>query len=151
MNALFSDLLGDCLKIFMDDFSVFGDDFQSFLSNLTKVLQICIENQLVLSWEKSHFMVREGIVLGHKIRKDGLEVDKAKVEVIKNLPLPINLKQLRGFLGHAGFYQRFLQNFAYLSKPLTSILAKGIDFTLKDEAKEAFGAIKEALIKAPIL
>ena len=151
MNALFSDLLGDCLEIFMDDFSVFGDDFQSFLSNLTKVLQICIENQLVLSWEKSHFMVREGIVLGHKISKDGLEVDKAKVEVIKNLPLPINLKQLRGFLGHAGFYRRFIQNFAYLSKPLTSILAKGIDFTLKDEAKEAFGAIKEALIKAPIL
>ena len=151
MNALFSDLLGDCLEIFMDDFFVFGGDFQGCLSNLTKVLQICIENQLVLSWEKSHFMVREGIVLGHKISKDGLEVDKAKVEVIKNLPLPINLKQLRGFLGHAGFYRRFIQNFAYLSKPLTSLLAKGIDFTLQDEAKEAFGAIKEALIKAPIL
>ena len=151
MNALFSDLLGDYLEIFMDDFSVFGDDFQSCLSNLTKVLQICIKNQLVLSWEKSHFMVREGIVLGHKISKDGLEVDKAKVEVIKNLPLPTNLKQLRGFLGHAGFYRRFIQNFAYLSNTLTSLLAKGIDFTLQDEAKEAFGAIKEALIKAPIL
>ena len=96
-------------------------------------------------------MVREGIVLGHKISKDGLEVDKAKFEVIKNLPLPINLKQLRGFLGHAGFYRRFIQNFAYLSKPLTSLLAKGIDFTLHDEAKEAFEAIKETLIKAPIL
>ena len=71
-------------------------------------------------------MVREGIVLGHKISKDGLEVDKAKVEVIKNLPLPTNLKKLRGFLGHAGFYRRFIQNFAYLSKPLTSLLAKGI-------------------------
>ena len=66
MNALFIDLLGDCLETFMDDFSVFGDDFQSCLSNLTKVLQICIENQLGLSWEKSHSMVREGIVLGHK-------------------------------------------------------------------------------------
>ena len=96
-------------------------------------------------------MVREGIVLGHKISKDGLEVDKEKVEVIKNLPLPTNLKQLRGFLGHAGFYRRFIHNFAYLSKPLTSLLAKGIDFTLQDEAKEAFGATKEALIKAPIL
>ena len=109
------------------------------------------KNQLVLSWEKSHFMVREGIVLGHKISKDGLEVDKAKVEVIKNLPLPTNLKQLRGFLSHAGFYRRFIQNFAYLSKPLISLMAKGIDFTLQDEAKEAFEAIKEALIKAPIL
>ena len=151
MNAFFSDLLGDCLEIFMDDFLVFGDDFQSCLSNLTNVLQICIENKLVLSWEKSHFMVREGIVLGHKISKEGLKVDKAKVEVIKNLPLPTNLKQLRGFLGHAGFYRRFIQDFAHLSKPLTSLLAKGIDFILKDEAKEAFEAIKEALIKAPIL
>ena len=105
----------------------------------------------MLSWEKSNFLVREGIVLGHRISKDGLEVDKTKVEVIKNHPLPTNLKQLRGFLGHVVFYQRLIQNFAHLSKPLTSLLAKGIDFILQDEAKEAFGAIKEVLIKSPIL
>ena len=63
----------------MDDFSVFGDSFDSCLKNLAKVLQKCEETNLVLNWEKRHFLVNEGIVLGHKVSQDGLEVDKAKV------------------------------------------------------------------------
>ena len=151
MNAMFSNLVGDCLEVFMDDFSVFGSSFELCLSNLIKVLQICVENKLVLSWEKSHFMVEEGIVLGHHISKSGLEVDKAKVEVIKNLPLPTTIKQLRGFLGHAGFYRRFIKDFATISKPLTHLLSKDIDFILDNNAKDSFLQIKEALINAPIL
>ena len=72
----------------MDDFSIFGISFDTCLTNLKLVLKICVHNNLVLSWEKSHFMVQEGIVLGHIISKEGITVDQAKVEVIKNLPLP---------------------------------------------------------------
>ena len=151
MNAMFSNLVGDCLEIFMDDFSVFGSSFDLCLANLTKVLHICVENKLVLSWEKSHFMVEEGIVLGHHISKNGLEVDKAKVEVIKKLNLPTTIKQLRGFLGHAGFYRRFIKDFAKISKPLTHLLSKNIDFILDEKAKDSFLQIKEALINAPIM
>ena len=151
MNAMFSDLVGDCLEIFMDDFSVFGSSFDLCLANLTKVLDICVKNKLVLSWEKSHFMVDEGIVLGHHISKNGLEVDKAKVEVIKKLNLPTTIKQLRGFLGHAGFYRRFIKDFAKISKPLTHFLYKNIDFILDEKAKNSFLQIKEALINAPIM
>ena len=72
----------------MEDFSVFGDDFDCCLAHLTKILEVCVRKRLVLSWEKSHFMVREGVVLGHLVSGKGLEVDKAKIEVIQNLPLP---------------------------------------------------------------
>ena len=151
MNALFSEYIGVFLEIFMDDFSVFGMSFDECLTNLEQVLKICVQNNLVLSWEKSHFMVHEGIVLGHIISKEGIKVDQAKVEVIKNLPLPQNQKQLRGFLGHAGFYRRFIKNFAKIAKPLTHLLCNNVDFSLGEEARSSFLLIKEALIKAPIL
>ena len=72
----------------MDDFSIFGFSLDNYLHNLSLVLKCCKETNLILSWEKSHFMVQEGIVLGH-ISKRGIEVDKAKVELIKNLPCPL--------------------------------------------------------------
>ncbi|KAL4310266.1 hypothetical protein GQ457_01G021680 [Hibiscus cannabinus] len=73
MTAIFSDLNEDCLEIFMDDFSTFGEDFDNFLGNLVKVLKRCKETNLVLNWEKCHFMVDEGIVLDHKISSKGME------------------------------------------------------------------------------
>ncbi|KAL4280617.1 hypothetical protein GQ457_03G019350 [Hibiscus cannabinus] len=106
MTAIFSDMNEDCLEIFMDDFSTFGDDFASCLSNLEKVLTRCIETNLVLNWEKCHFMVDEGIILGHKISAHGMEVDRAKIDVISKLPPPTTVKGIRSFLGHAGFYRR---------------------------------------------
>ena len=75
----------------MDDFSVFGVDFDCCLAHITKILEVCVRKGLVLSWEKSHFMVREGVVFGHLVSGKGLEVDKAKIEVIQNLPLPTTL------------------------------------------------------------
>ncbi|XP_078433682.1 uncharacterized protein LOC144704977 [Wolffia australiana] len=151
MTAMFSDLIGNGLEVFMDDFSVFGTSFDNCLSNLEKVLQICAKNNLVLNWEKSHFMVKEGIVLGHHISKNGIKVDREKVEKIQNLALPTTLKELRGFLGHAGFYRRFIPNFAKIAKPLTQLTSKNAEFTFDDNAKNAFLQIKEALAQAPIL
>src|ERR1044072_5825018 len=104
MFAIFSDLIDDCIEIFMVDFSVFGSTFDTCLDNLALVLQRCQEKNLVLNWEKCHFMVREGIVLGHRVSDKGLEVDKEKIEVIEKLPPPTSVKTVRSFLGHAGFY-----------------------------------------------
>ena len=151
MNALFSDYISEFLEIFMDDFSVFGISFDECLTDLEKVLKICVQNNLVLSWEKSHFMVQDGIVLGHLINKEGIQVDQAKVEVIKNLPLPQTQKHLRGFLGHAGFYRDFIKDFAKLAKPLTHLLCNNVDFSLGEEAISSFQLIKEALVTSPIL
>ena len=112
----------------MHNFSVFDDDFDSCLAHETKILEVCVRKRLVLSWERSHFMVREGVVLGHLLSSKGLEVDKAKTEVIQNLPLPTTLRDLRSFLGHVGFYRRFIRDFAKVSKPLTTPLCKDKDF-----------------------
>ena len=106
---------------------------------------------LVLSWEKPHFMVREGVVLGHIVSCKGLEVDKAKIEVIQNLPLPGTVRLLRSFLGRIGFYRRFIQDFKKVSKPLTTLLCKDKDFIIDEEEKRAFMKLKQALIEAPIL
>ena len=96
----------------MDDFSVYGKTFDHCLENLDRVLRRCQEKDLVLNWEKCHFMVHEGIVLGHLVSERGIEVDKAKIEVIEKLPPLVNIKGIRSFLGHVGFYRRFIKGFS---------------------------------------
>ncbi|KAL4360478.1 hypothetical protein GQ457_04G016190 [Hibiscus cannabinus] len=151
MTAIFSDLNEDCLEIFMDDFSTFGDNFDNCLSNLEKVLKRCKETNLVLNWEKCHFMVDEGIVLGHKISSKGMEVDKAKIEVISKLPPPTTVKGIRGFLGHAGFYRRFIENFSKITKPLCSLLEQGRQFEFNEDCTKAFNILKQKLVTSPIV
>ncbi|GJZ66213.1 uncharacterized mitochondrial protein-like protein, partial [Tanacetum coccineum] len=105
MTAIFYDMVEDFMEVFMDDFSVFGNSFDCYLANLDRMLARCEETNLVLNWEKNHFMVKEEIVLGHKISGAGIEVDRAKINVIAKLPYPTNVKGVRSFLGHAGFYR----------------------------------------------
>ncbi|RVX12996.1 Retrovirus-related Pol polyprotein from transposon opus [Vitis vinifera] len=108
---------------------VSGHPFYCFLMVTREaVLHRCIEKDLVLNWEKCHFMVQQGIVLGHVISKNGIEVDKAKVELIVKLPPPTNVKGIRQFLGHAGFYRRFIKDFSKISKPLCELLVKDAKF-----------------------
>ncbi|RVW88257.1 Retrovirus-related Pol polyprotein from transposon 297 [Vitis vinifera] len=117
MLSIFSDMVERIMEVFMDDITVYGTSFEDCLSHLEDVLKRCIEKDLVLNWEKCHFMVNQGIVLGHVISKKGIEVDRAKVELIVKLPPPTNVKGIRQFLGHAGFYRR---SFELLKQFLTS-------------------------------
>lgn len=94
MMSIFADFLDEIMEVFMDDFSVSGSSFKNCLSNLEKILERCVEVNLVLNWEKCHFMVIEGIVLGHIISERGIEVDKAKIEVIKNLQPPKTIREI---------------------------------------------------------
>ncbi|GKA09138.1 reverse transcriptase domain-containing protein [Tanacetum coccineum] len=94
MMEIFHDMIEKTMEVFMDDFSVFGDSFSTCLSHLEKMLKRCEDTNLVLNWEKSHFMVKEGIVLGHKISKLGIDHDRAKVDVIAKLPHPTTVKAL---------------------------------------------------------
>src|SRR4051812_16541602 len=151
MMAIFSDMVEKFMEIFMDDFTITGDSFDQCLNNLTLVLQRCIKTNLVLNWEKCHFMVESEIVLGHKISKEGIEVDRAKVEVIEKLPPPTSIRGIRSFLGHAGFYRRFIKDFSKVSKPLCNLLAKDTAFDFNEECLKAFETHKEKLISAPIV
>jgi hypothetical protein len=112
MVSIFSNTIEDIMEVFMDDFSFHGKTFDHYLENLDWVLQRCQEKDLILNWEKCHFMVWEGIVLGHLVSERGIEVDKAKIEVIEQLPPPVNIKGIRNFLGHVGFYRRLIKDFS---------------------------------------
>ncbi|GKD24397.1 reverse transcriptase domain-containing protein [Tanacetum coccineum] len=151
MMAIFHDMIKKMMEVFMDDFSVFGNSFRTCLSHLDKMLKRCEDTNLCLNWEKSHFMVKEGIVLGHKISKNIIKVNKAKVDVIAKLPHPTTIKGIRSFLGHAGFYCRFIQDFSKIARPMTCLLEKDTLFFFSKECIKAFQTLKKKLTEAPIL
>ncbi|GJV05325.1 reverse transcriptase domain-containing protein [Tanacetum coccineum] len=151
MMAIFHDMIEKTMEVFMDDFSVFGNSFSTCLTNLEKMLKRCEDTNLALNWEKSHFMVKEGIVLGHKISKKGIEVDKAKIDVISKLPHPTTVKGIRSFLGHAGFYRRFIKDFSKISRPMTHLLEKNTPFIFSEDCIQAFQTLKKKLTEALIL
>ncbi|GKA21661.1 reverse transcriptase domain-containing protein [Tanacetum coccineum] len=141
MMAIFHDMIEKTMEVFMEDFSVFRNSFGTCLSHLDKMLKRCEDTNLCLNWEKSHFMFKEGIVLGHKISKNGIDVDKAKVDVIAKLPHPTTVKGIRSFLGHSGFYRRFIQGFS----KITRLLEKDTPFFFFKECIEAFQTLKKKL------
>ncbi|GKA53780.1 reverse transcriptase domain-containing protein [Tanacetum coccineum] len=147
MMAIFHDMIEKTMEVFMDDFSVFGDSFSTCLTNLEKMLKRCEDTNLALNWEKAFMGKRNVSVLGHKISKKGIEVDKAKIDVISKLPHPTTVKGIRSFLGHAGFYQECIQAFQTLKKKLTEtpiLIAPNWDqpFELMCDASDfAIGAV----------
>ena len=149
--SIFSDMIEHVVEVFMDDFSVFGTSFDDCLENLSLVLDRCIEHNLLLNWEKCHFMTTEGMVLGHKVSSKGIEVDRAKVEVIEKLPTPKTVKDIHSFLGHARFYRRFIRDFSLISKPLCHLLSSNVEFIWTRECHESFEKLKKCLITSPIL
>ena len=149
MMEIFSDMIELILEIFMDDFSVFRDSYEGCLENLQNVLERCQEKNLVLNWEKCHFMVTQGIVLGHIVSKKGIEVDKAKVEFY-NLPTPKCVKDIQSFLGHTGFYRRFIRDFSAIARPLCNLLAKDVPFAWSQACEDAFEKLKTMLVSPPI-
>ncbi|KAG9458144.1 hypothetical protein H6P81_002652 [Aristolochia fimbriata] len=151
MITLFHDMIGKMMEIFMDDFTLYGLTFETCLQHLELVLKRCEEKKLALNWEKCHFLVREGIVLGHKISENGIEVDKAKIEVIEKLSPPTSVKAIRSFLGRAGFYRRFIKDFSKIAKPLSNLLSKDVKFDFNNECLNAFNLLKQKLISAPII
>ena len=113
--SIFSDYIENIIEVFVDDFSVYGDYFDACLSNHTIVLKRCMDSNLVLNWEKCHFMVEQGIVLEHIVSRKGIEVDKSKINLI-------HIKEVRSFLGHARFYKRFIKDFLKIARPLCQVL-----------------------------
>ncbi|KAI5320564.1 hypothetical protein L3X38_040272 [Prunus dulcis] len=96
-------------------------------------------------------MVNQGIVLGHVISSKGIEVDKAKIDLIASMPSPTSVKEVRSFLGHAGFYRRFIQDFSKIARPMCNLLAKDMDFVFDQDCENAFNALKKMLTIAPII
>nr|GEY31142.1 reverse transcriptase domain-containing protein [Tanacetum cinerariifolium] len=129
MLAIFHDMVEKTMEVFNDDFSVFRNSFENCLSRLDKMLQRCEDTKLCLNWEKSHFMVKEGIVLGHKISKNGIEVDKAKVDVITKLPHPTTVKV---HMDHSALKYHFTKKDAMVRLLRWVLLLQEFDFDVID-------------------
>ena len=151
MMAIFSNMVEKTIELFMDDFLVLGKYFDNSLENLRNALIRCEETNLVLNWEKCHFMVKEGIVLGHKIYARGIEVDQAKIETIEKLPPLSSVKGIRSILGHTGFYRRFIKDFSKIAKPLSNMLVQGSPFEFDEQCMQTFSILKEKFSSAPIM
>ncbi|RDX97006.1 Retrovirus-related Pol polyprotein from transposon opus, partial [Mucuna pruriens] len=119
------------MEVFMDDFTVYADTFDACLDNLSKVLARCIDTNLVLNFEKCHYMVTEGIVLGHLVSNKGVEVDKSKIDIITSLPNPISVWEVR-------FYRKFIKNFSQLALPLSKLLQKDVELMFDQPCIEFF-------------
>ena len=151
MLRIFSDLVERIMEVYMDDITVYGGSFEECLINLKTVLHKCIEENLVLNWEKFHFMVNQGIVQGHIISENGIKVDKAKIAFISKLPSPINVKTVRQFLGHASFYRRFIMDFSKIAKPLYKMLEKDAKFMWDADYQKSFEELKAYLTTALVV
>ena len=151
MTAIFSDLIEYIMEVFMDDFFVYGGSFEKCLDNLEIVLQRCRERNLVLNWEKCHFMVQEGIVLGHLISSKGLEVNKVKIAKIQTLTPPTTVRGIHSILGHASFYRRFIKYFSKIARLLGKLLEKDVILSFVEACMTTFEEIKNKLIEAPII
>ncbi|GJY42643.1 reverse transcriptase domain-containing protein [Tanacetum coccineum] len=148
MVAIFHDMIEKTMEVFMDDFLIFRDSFSSCLSHLDMMLKRCEDTNLVLNWDKCHFMVKEGIVIGHKISKNGIEVDHAKVDFFAKLPPPTTIKGIQSFLGHADFYRRFIQDFSKIARPMTRLLEK--NYTLCRDCSDGFSCSKSLILRFTI-
>ena len=139
------------ILLFMDGFTVYGSSFDTCLDSLDRVLSRCIETNPVLNFEECHFMVEEGIVLGHIISSRGIEVDPTKIDVISQFPYPSCVREVHSFLGHAGFYRRFIKDFSKTTLPLSNLLQKEVEFDFDDRCKEAFDCLKRAVTTTHII
>jgi hypothetical protein len=139
------------LEIYIDDFTPYGDNFEEALTNLEKVLKRCKETQLSLSTEKCHMMMTEGVVLGNYISSTRIRVDPTKIEVILQILVPKTQKEVRSFLGHASYYQRFIENFSKIASPLFNLLSQEVEFVWTDKCQSTFIDLKQKVSQASIL
>ncbi|KAL0413224.1 UNVERIFIED_CONTAM: Retrovirus-related Pol polyprotein from transposon.6 [Sesamum radiatum] len=135
MVIIFSDYVKQFIEVFMDDFTVYDNSFNDCLNKLARVLERCIEKNLVLNYEKCHFMVDQGLILGHIVSSRGIEVDQARINIIKSLPYPASVQEILSFLGH----------------PLCKLPQKDEAFEFDEACKLAFNKLKDSLTSAPII
>ncbi|RDY00263.1 Retrovirus-related Pol polyprotein from transposon 17.6, partial [Mucuna pruriens] len=136
----------NCMEVFVDNFTVYDHSFDACLESLFRVLDRCIETNLVLNFEKCHFMVTEGIVLGNLVSNRGIEVNKAKIHIITSFSHHTFVQEVRSFLGHVGLYRRFIQNFNKIALPLSKLLQQDVDHELRPSQE-----LKKRLTTIPIL
>lgn len=151
LNNILSPLLRKFVLVFVDDILIYSKTLSDHVQHLQSVLQILTKHQLKVKSSKCSFAQQRLAYLGHIISPNGVSTDEEKIQVVRNWPTSTCVKELRGFLGLAGYYRKFVRHYGLLSKPLTNLLRKGQIYMWTDETEKAFQALKHALVTAPVL
>lgn len=151
MNSSLQPLLRKCVLVFFDDILIYSKTLQDHIEHLRAVFQILSEEKWQVKLSKCTFGHRQISYLGHIISVEGISTDNNKISAVSSWPTPQNVKELRGFLGLAGYYRKFVKHFAVLARPLTALLKKHVLFVWTSDHQAAFEALKLALCSAPVL
>lgn len=150
MNLVLQRFLRKSVLVFFDDILVYSNSFTEHMQHLRSVLTVLRDHDLHVKRSKCSFATTSVNYLGHVISAEGVSMDSAKVQAVASWPRPCSVRGLRGFLGLAGYYRRFINNFGTIAFPLTQLLKKEA-FHWTDQAEQAFAALKQALTAAPVL
>lgn len=151
MNSIFSDQIDKHVQVFFDDILIYSENLELHLEHLKTVFETLRKNKLFAKLSKCVFAAEEVVYLGHKISASGISTDPDKVFAVQNWPVPKSVDDIRSFLGLAGYYQRFIRDFALLAAPLTHLTKKNIQFIWGTEQQNSFDSLKNALCNAPVL
>lgn len=151
INSIFQDLIDICVVIYLDDILIFSDNLESHITHVKEVFKRLKSNNLVAKASKCFFHSDRLTFLGHVISPDGIRMDNSKVDAIRNVPPPKNLKDLRSFLGLANYYRKFIKSFSSLAYPLTTLTRKDVSFNWTKEVDNSFNAIKDAICNDVLL
>jgi hypothetical protein len=136
--------------VFIDDILVYSINQHEHAEHLKKVLDIMRENKFFAKLKKFEFFFKSHF-WGHVISRNGIEVDPSKIEVVVNWERPTNINEIRNFLGLASYYQRFVEGFSALSRPLTALTKKNTRYVWSEKYKASFQELKRTLVTAPVL
>ena len=151
MNEVFASLLRKGVLVFMDDILIYSATLEEHVVLLTAVLQLLTDHNLFAKSSKCSFAQPTIEYLGHVISRSGVSTDPQKIQAVQDWPVPLNVKDVRGFLGLTGYYRRFIKHYSLISRPLTLLLRKDTPFVWSSTTQEAFDVLKHALVSAPVL
>jgi hypothetical protein len=151
MNHILALLLRKCVVVFIDDILIYSKSYDEHVQNVHMVFDLLREHQFKVRLSKCSFAQQQLKYIGHIISAEGVGTDPEKIKDVQDWPVPTTVKEVRGFLGLAGYYRRFVKNFGIIAKPLTELLKKGKVFAWTSAAEQSFQALKSALVSAPVL
>jgi hypothetical protein len=151
MNSVFMPELDKIVVVFIDDILVHSKNEEEHAGHLHVVLQHLREHRLYAKLSKCDFWLKEIKFLGHTISQAGITVDPDKVQEVMNWKPPITVRQIRSFLGLAGYYRRFILDFSRIAKPMTELLKKGAKFVWGQKCEDAFHTLRQHLTTTPVL
>ncbi|KAA0060847.1 pol protein [Cucumis melo var. makuwa] len=151
MNRVFREFLDTFVIVFIDDILIYSKTEAEHEEHLRMVLQTLRDNKLYAKFSKCEFWLKQVSFLGHVVSKDGVSVDPAKIEAVTGWTRPSTVSEVRSFLGLAGYYRRFVENFSRIATPLTQLTRKGAPFVWSKACEDSFQTLKQKLVTAPVL